>query len=209
MCVWVCAYRLESKIRKNLPFCCLSLHPLFWIISWLTGTFNPFGTKARIKARSASDLSLLSPPYRISDTKELQQSTYFLLSSDHRQMFTWVKTCITLWELRASGKLRTQPEITRLKGNTTSLRLKLIPQQNKYINNQHTPRSQGEKKKVVFFLYLSWKTVDIHRERCTYISGGKCMVLMIASSTSHRPNGCLTSWLSVRFKKKKNTHTQW
>lgn len=170
MCVWVCAYRLESKIRKNLPFCCFSLRPLFWIISWLTGTFNPFGTKARIKARSASDLSLPSPPYRISDTKELQQSTYFLLSSDHRQMFTWVKTCITLWELRASGKLRTRPEITRLKGNTTSLRLELIPQQNKYINNQHTPRSQGEKKGV-FFVSLMENSWHSSREMRIYFRG--------------------------------------
>lgn len=57
-CVWVCAYRLESKVRgKNLPFCCFSLRPLFCVISWLTGTFNSFGTKARIKARSALDFS--------------------------------------------------------------------------------------------------------------------------------------------------------
>lgn len=169
MCAWVCAYRLESRNRKNLPFCCFSLRPLFWIISWLTGMFNPFGTSVRIKARSSLRFFLPSLPYRISHTKELQKSTFyfcFWLSSDHRQMFTWVKTCIGLWELHASGKLRMWPEITHLKENTTSLRPR-IPQQSKYAN-QRTPGPQGEKKAGFIFLSLMENSWHSSRETCIY-----------------------------------------
>lgn len=149
---------LKAKSGKNLPFCCCSLRPLFCVISWLTGTFNPFGTKARIKARSALDFSCQA---RVSyfwhegiTTEHLlffiiirSQTNVYLSQNLHhtsRAVCIW-KIENTTWNNPFEG------------GGSASLRLVFIPQQNKYAN-QHRPGSQRERKKT-FFLYLldnSW-----------------------------------------------------
>lgn len=74
---------LKAKWGENLPFCCFSRRPLFRVISWLTGTFNPFGTKSRIRDQPQIFLA----PYFWHGGKATEHLLFFIIITSQTNVY--------------------------------------------------------------------------------------------------------------------------